>query len=414
MLKNVSYYLILLFLICLPLDHFYSEVFLIALTAHTALLARAADWKKLLDRKVLVLQVLYGVTLLTSLYSPYKSLALDDCFQQLPLLLFPWLCAVLAPVLIERRDQLLGAFCLSVTAVLLYLYADAIRVIAYFHLPLTDLFSTHFVNQQFSEPLGLHATYLSLYASLSLCWCIQQGLKRPRKNRYFVCAVFLCISLVQLSAKSAWIALALVGGLGFPYFFFSGRPRIAAFAASAVALGGLVLLLNGAFFHKRMIDDFKSDMVASKTENPMNQPRMVRWAAAWSLIKAAPLTGYGSGSEMPLLKTAYFEQGLYEPFLLKLNTHNQFLRWWLTSGIGGLAVYLALLGWALYKAISAHDLLWTGFMVMIITVSFAENILDVQHGLFFVSFFLSFFFFTKRPDHGSVCARVVQPLAYGQ
>ena len=38
MLKNVSFYLILLFLVSLPFDHFYSEVALIALTVHTVML----------------------------------------------------------------------------------------------------------------------------------------------------------------------------------------------------------------------------------------------------------------------------------------------------------------------------------------------------------------------------------------
>lgn len=401
MLKNVSYYLILLFLVCLPLDHFYSEAVLIALTAHTALLARREDWRRFLDARVLVLQALYGVVLLAALYSPYRQLALEDVFQELPLFLFPWLCAVLQPVLQRRRDQLLGAFCIACVAVLVYLYIDAARILYYYHLPVTDLFSDHFVNQQFTEPLGIHATYLSMYCVLSLFWCIRRSLDVPTPGRrvLLVCgALVLTLGLVQLSAKSVWMALLCMAAAGVPYFLFSGRQRVIAFVVSGAAITVLaVLLLQGAFFHKRMIEDFSRDMVADRSVNVENQSRMVRWGVAWSLIRAAPLAGYGAGSERPLLRDAYFRDGLYEPFLLGLNAHNQFLHWWLTAGLLGLAVYAGLLTWGLYKAVRARDLLWTGFMVMVIFTSFAENILDVQQGLFFVSFFFSFFYFSKRP-----------------
>ncbi|TDW96616.1 O-antigen ligase family protein [Dinghuibacter silviterrae] len=401
MLKNVSLYLILLFLVCLPLDHFYSEVALIALTGHTMLLARREDWEKFLDRRVLALQSLFGVILLATLYSPYKALALQDVFQALPLFLCPWLCAVLQPVLIANRDRIFGGLCLSCVAVLLYLYGDALYAIHYFHLPLRELFSDHFVNQQFTEPLGVHATYLSMYCALSLFWCIRRGLVARRPLLYFCGALLLSFGLVQLSAKCVWVVLVIMGAVVFPYYLTSSRQRIYAFAAAGVAalILGIVLLQSG-FFHKRMIDDFSRDLVANKTVNVENQSRMVRWGAAWSLIRSAPVAGYGWGTERPLLQDAYFRQGLYEPYLLGLNAHNQFLHWWITTGLLGLLVYTGLLGAALYTAFRARDLLWTGFLLLVIVVSLVENILDVQQGLFFVSFFFPFFFFSKRTLYG--------------
>jgi O-antigen ligase len=401
MLKNVSYYLILLFLVCLPLDHFYSEVVLVALTAHTALLAKREDWNRFLDARVLLLQALYGVVLVATLYSPYKQLAVQDVFQELPLFLFPWICAVLQPVLRKRKDDLLCAFCIACVAVLVYLYTDAARILYYYHLPLSELFSDHFVNQRFTEPLGIHATYLSMYCALSLFWCVRKGLGATTAGKQVLlvsCALVLTLGLVQLSAKSVWMALIGMITVGVPFFLFSGRRRVIAFVVSGVAVVVLaVILLQGAFFHKRMVEDFSRDMTPDRAANVENQSRMVRWGVAWSLIRSAPLAGYGAGSERPLLKDAYFRDGLYEPFLLGLNAHNQFLHWWLTTGLLGLGVYTGFLGWGLYRATRVRDLVWTAFMVMVIITSFAENILDVQQGLFFVSFFFSFFYFSKRP-----------------
>ena len=402
MLKNVSYYLTLLFLVCLPLDHFYSEVALIALAAHTVLLARKEDFRKLLDPRVLALQSLYAVTLIATAYSHYRQLGLEDWFQQLPLLLFPWLCAVLQPMLVRNRDRLLGGLCLSCLVVLVYLYAIALHTIGFFHLPLSELLSDHFINRDFTAPLLAHPTYLSMYCALSLFWCIRKGWYARRPALYVAAALLLTAGLVQLCVKSVWLVLIVMVVAGVPYFLFEGRRRLSAFVVSGLSMVVLtVVLLNGAFFHKRMVDDLSHDLIADRSVNLDNQSRLVRWEAAWSLIKAAPVLGYGSGSEMPLLKDTYFHQGLYEPFLLKLNSHNQFIRWWITAGLLGVIVYGGLLCWGLYSAIRTRDLLWTACMVLILAVSFTENLLDVQQGLFFVAFCLSFFRFTKRPSaHG--------------
>jgi O-antigen ligase len=408
MLKNVSFYLVLLFLVCLPLDHFYSEVALIALTAHTMLVARREDWERFLQPRVLVLQALFGVILVATLYSPYKTLALQDLFQALPLFLFPWLCAVLQPVLRVERERILGGFTIACVLVLLYLYADALRTIHYYHLPLGELFSDHFVNQQFTAPLGVHATYLSMYCALCLFWCIRRGLggSQPgvhaaRAALYFAGALILTFCLVQLSAKCVWIVLVVMGAVVFPLYVSSGRRRLPAFMISSlVAIVLAFVLLHGEFFHKRMIEDFNRDMVADQTVNIDNQSRMVRWSAAWSLTRSAPIAGYGWGTERPLLQDAYYRRALYEPYLLGLNAHNQFLHWWITTGLWGVLVYTGLLGTALYRAFRARDLLWTGFLLLVIAVSIAENILDVQQGLFFFSFFFSFFFFTNRTRYG--------------
>lgn len=402
MLKNASYYLILLFLVCLPLDHFYSEIALIALAVHTVLMARGEDYRKLLDPRVLALQSLYGVTLIATAYSRYRPLAFGDWFQQLPLLLLPWLCAVLQPVLIRNRDRLLGGLCVSCLLVLLYLYACAFHTLVYFHLPAGDLFSDHFTNRDFTAPLLTHPTYLSMYCALSLFWCIRKGWFARKPVWYFAAAFLLTAGLVQLCVKSVWLVLIGTVVLVLPYFLFEGRRRLTAFIVSGAVMAVLtVVLLNGAFFHKRMVDDLSSDLVADKSLNLDHQSRLVRWEAAWSLIKAAPVWGYGSGSEAPLLQDAYFHQGLYEPFLLHLNSHNQFIRWWITAGLFGVLVYAALLIWSLVSAIRARDLLWTTFAILILAVSFTENLLDVQQGLFFVAFFLSFFPFARRATPGS-------------
>ena len=379
MLKSVPYYLILLFLVSLPFDHFYSEAILVALTAYTVLLAKREDWKKWKDPRVLTLQILYGVTLLALAYGPSRAGASEVLFQQLPLLLFPWLCAVYAPTLIEKRNRLFDVFSITCVGIIVYLFVDAFTVIHFFKLPLTAIFSVDFTNQAFSAPLDMHATYLSLYVALCLFYCVQ-------KRRLWLIPV-LVLGLIQLSTKTVFagaIVMLVMQGLS--------RWRVVTLAALAGAI-----VLSGTALHKRMITDLRTDL------DPVPQKgfdtRLMRWEAAWSLVEAAPVGGYGVGSMQRMLSQTYLNKGMYQSYLYGVNTHNQFLGWWLSRGILGVLVYMGMLVWAFYKAFSARDPLWIGFLVLVTLVSFSENLLEVQHGLFFVAFFISFFPFTQRRSH---------------
>lgn len=406
MLKNVSYYLILFFLVCLPFDQFYSETALIALTAHTVLTGTRETFRKALDKRVLLLQAIYWITLLGVGYSRYPGPAFMECIQQLPLLLWPWLACVLQPVLQSRKNDLLGAFALSCCVTILFLFYNALQTIHYFHMGWGALFSHFFVNQNFSAPLELHATYLSAYAALSLVYLAARVFEEWRSSGAFRRLLYmggmliLTVGLVQLSAKSVLVGTWLVFIIGIPCFLFPARRRAAAFRIMAVLMFTFVLgavLLRAASFRTRMVTDLTRDLAQDRAADPLNEPRMVRWAVTWSLIRSAPVAGYGSGSEMPLLKDAYYRDRLYEPYLYGLNTHNQFLRCWLTTGMAGLLAYLGLLGFGFVQAWKRKDLVWTGFLVLVTTVSCAENILDVQKGIFWFSFFFAFFIFIREP-----------------
>jgi O-antigen ligase len=393
MWRKIDLYLFQLFLISLPFDHFYSEVALITLMGYTILVGKREDWKRVGNWKVWGVASLYGVTLLGSLYSKDKMAAAAVCFQQLPLLLFPLLAAYWQPLLQGYRIRLLNVFSWTIIGVMVYLFADALRVIHYFHLPLSVLFSDDFTNQHFSSPLDQHATYLSLYAGLCLGHLVQQGLRPTGAGRWlsWLGALILTLGLIQLSAKSVWIGLIGMGlwaSLTSIYGAYKRRFVVGVSFLVVVVVG--FLLWKGTFFQHRMIGDFQKDFTLANRES-----RLARWEAVSDEAATHPWWGYGTGMVQPMAEAAYFSHGLYEAYLLHLNTHNQFLSWWLSAGIIGLLVYLGWLCWGFYQAATSRDALWVGFMIMIACVSVGENILDVQHGLFFLSFFYTFFYFSS-------------------
>ena len=95
---------------------------------------------------------------------------------------------------------------------------------------------------------------------------------------------------------------------------------------------------------------------------------------------------------------------LYNSFLHNLNAHNEYLSFLIKSGVIGLLVYLAVLALGFRISLQQKDLLFFSFMVIITTVSFSENILDVDKGIIYYAFFYSFFIFS-----GARKMRVTKP-----
>jgi len=87
---------------------------------------------------------------------------------------------------------------------------------------------------------------------------------------------------------------------------------------------------------------------------------------------------------------------MYGAWLHSLNVHNQYLGLLINAGAVGLLVYLYTLYWGFRRAIKRKDIQLFAFIVIIAVVSFAEDILDVNKGIFFYAFFFSLLVLSKR------------------
>jgi O-antigen ligase len=122
----------------------------------------------------------------------------------------------------------------------------------------------------------------------------------------------------------------------------------------------------------------------------------MRWDVAREVIGKSPVIGHGAGTEIPLLQEKYFERKYYTSYLHRLNAHNEYLSFLIKSGILGLLAYIATLVYGFKIAIRKKDVVFFGLMMLIAVVSLSENILDVDKGVIFYSFFLSFFLFISE------------------
>ncbi len=404
--NKISYYHLACFLIALPFDFFYSEIILVSFGLHTLVHAEKAGMKNIFSKRVLILTSIYLLGLLAIFYSSDKPAGIDIVIRQLAILIFPVLFALTGLDLVKYKLNLICIFGFTCTATILYLYADAIRTIFYFHLPLSSLFTLIFMNHNFSIPIEMHATYLSVYTAFSLLaflYLIFGEQRLSKKWAYIFCAIILSAGLIQLSSRAVFIAFLIIVNLAFPFFLFKGKKRLMFFlAASFMSATMLIMIVKVDSFKTRYISEFKTDLTNNVKIIENTEPRLARWNSITELIKKSPVIGYGTGSEKNLMKEKYFEKGLYISYLNEFNTHSEYLNILIKTGVVGLTLFIHILYFGFASAIRKKDILFFSFMVIVTIVSVSENILDLNKGIFFYGFFFPFFLWSNSEERKNV------------
>ena len=411
--NKISFWHLACFLALLPFDFFYSQIVLISYTIHTIIHCKKERFSLLFTKPVLILTILYFLGLITILYSSDKQEGLNVTGRQTALFLIPVLLILNSLDLNKYKFLLLKVFAITCVVTVLYLYIDALKVIVYFHLPMTSLFSNMFINHNFSAPIELHATYMSMYVALSivilLYYLIQSG-SFWKRFFYVVGIGILSAGLVQLSSRAVVIALLIIINIAFPFFMLKGKKRLFFIVmATLFSAASIFLITTVNSFKVRYIGELKNDLTQVSVNNELLEPRIARWKLAVQLVKQSPIIGHGNGSEKGMLKQLYFENKLYISYLNEFNAHNQYLSFLLKTGIIGLLIYLYVLFFGFSLAVKKKDFLFLSFMIIVAVVSVSENILDVNKGVFFYSFFMSLFvlanssemFYKRQPEPAS-------------
>jgi O-antigen ligase len=393
--NKMSYYLVLLFLVSLPFDSFYSRVILIGLATHTAFHIKNRWFVELSKKDIYVLTSLYFLSLICFTYSVNVGEGGFDLTKELGILVFPLIFAFTTLDIFKYKNRFLFAFSLSCLVAVIFLYTKAFQVIIYFHLPFSFLFSESLLNQHFSQPLDLHATYFSMYLGVALIFLVNElnGSRSITVKTFFgILILVLIAALIQLASRSVFISMCIIM-FTYPFFVLRTNKRLLFILFVLLILSGAIIFIrNNEFFYERYMTDLKHDLNPNRSDGG----RAARWAAIKELIIKRPLLGYGTGSETQILKAKYLEKKMYTAYSLGLNSHNQYLGYCLRSGLIGLVVYLLALFFGFYQVVRRRDILFFGFLVIVSIVSFSENILDVNKGIFFYSFFFSFFVYSGR------------------
>lgn len=393
--NKVTLLLLGLFAASLPFDRFYSELVLLALLAHTAIQLRRERFRAFRLVEWLCQSSVWWLTVLFTAGSAFALQAFPFWERQAALVLLPLCLQLLRFDAARFRARLLEVFVAVNAAVALYLFTDAARTLRYYGQPPAALWSSAYLSHNFAAPLGIHATYLSLFFALSLTFAAQVVLsgraRRGRRLLFLAAILLLGCGLLQLASRAVLIGQLLVALLLLPAALPRRRQRTAWVIGLllAVAAGLWSLHHYAPLLYQRLVTDLGTDLGTRRDAGSVADPRGSRWRLAWALYREAPLLGQGSGSEVPLLRAAYFEHGLYDSYLHALNAHNQYLSLLLRHGALGLLAWLGSLAFFARRAWKGRDSLLGAFLLLLACTGLSENYLDVNKGIFFYAFFLS-------------------------
>ncbi|MES2274835.1 MAG: O-antigen ligase family protein [Bacteroidota bacterium] len=396
--NRISYYHLMLILVTLPFDQFFSHVILISFALHTLFTVDRQKIRAVFTTRNYILQAVFFLTLISLTYTAYPAIAGVDITRQLVILLFPVLFSLTSFNIVKYRHHLLLIFSMICVATIAGLYIHAFYIIRYFKLPISALFSNLFINHKFSNPINMHATFLSLQVAvaffyLSLLLCSERSLK----SRIFLIAacILLLTGIVQLGSKAVLVVILIGINIVIPYFLIPATKRfkyVLISSALSILLVASALSINS--FKTRFVTGLETDL-SNQIVNESVEPRIVRWQAAMHLVQKRPIAGYGAGSELKILGDEYFKEKLYISYLNNLNAHNQYITFLLTTGIIGLLVYLSTLYFGIKTAVKHRDMLFFIFILLIATVSLSESLLNAEKGVYFYSLFFSIFVFSN-------------------
>ncbi len=401
--NKITYYHLVAFVILLPFDRLYSELTLISLLLHSIIHVKKERLRNLFTLQNGLLTAAFLVGVLALAWSNDKSQGIKDLQRQSAILLFPAIFSLLAINFARYKKNILLFLAVSCTLTILYLYADAFRIILFYDMPLRSILSVSFINHNFSEPVGIHATYLSLYSTLSLSVVIRYLIEEKKSTRLWmgIMTLILLAGLVQLASKAVLISVLFYCCVTLPFIIKQPVLRKRIIAASIIMSALIIFSITHIdTLKRRYIENFRADLVRTSLDSEIAEPRLSRWKIALKLVGSSPAWGHGSGSEKRLLKEKYFDNKLYQSYLLELNTHNQYLSFLIKTGVLGLFVFLLVLIWGIRAALQNKDSIFACFLILVIFVSFSENILDVNKGIFFYAFFFTFFMSSGKPFPG--------------
>jgi O-antigen ligase len=265
-----------------------------------------------------------------------------------------------------------------------------------------DLFNYFHTSFHFTNPIGIHPSYIGMFVliSLAILLFVNDFCSRWWKL-LFVGILSLSILFLNSRLIQGLYFLLLIIYLWQLFKLKFKRLRIVIVSITTVLLLGALLfftLFKNTYLYQRLTKEMAWELsyeVGTKyNRNGSGDSRLARWDAAVELIKQKPILGYGVSMESKVLKQKYVEMEMFTAANEGYNAHNQFLGFSIEGGLIALILLCFYLGSNLVEAVKSKRSLELFFYLSIISICLVENYLLRNAGITFVSFFGTVFLFS--------------------
>lgn len=361
------------------------------------------------DRKLLVLPVLYGIYVISLIYTENFSFKYFE--QKASLLAFPLLFFLNSyKYNKETVNKTLLFFVIGCLVSAIYSYANAFLNALVFEnntfafKPQVDV-DVDFLESSIKGGNYFYGNYFSVlhqtvYYAMFLCLAIAILLFKSnilKRNIHRLLAIaFLSLTVLQVSSR-AGVATLFVIIIIYLYTKFSKKLFVVASAFVVLVMLPALLLLNPRL--KNAAKNIITSGVSFHNEdNNSASLRIMTWDASIQVIKNNPIIGVGVGDAYDALKEEYRKKRYVTPYRDTLNSHNQYFQFFVECGIVALIIFFSQL-LLLLKEIKLKKELGIIILMFLIIISFNalfESIFNHYSGIMFYSFFFCLLMISKH------------------
>lgn len=251
--------------------------------------------------------------------------------------------------------------------------------------------------------IGIHQLYFSQFYYLGLLITSYQIIQKRKSVFLFLELLFFIFFIILLGSITAIVITVATIFILITFFFSKETLLIKSLLILSLLIGGFFISKTTIVKSKikkldtiewslqKNIEKHKKFKEGFGKVNTLNL-RFLKWYSAKEIIEDNFFTGVGTGDGIDKLVEEYEKIEFKNGIEGRLNAHNQYLETFLKLGIFGLMSLLLLIIFALKFALKNQSY-FIFFIILFISISFVlESMLERQHGVLFMCFFLPLFY----------------------
>ena len=346
--------------------------------------------------------MLFIILIVGLLYTTDLKEGVNIVERHLSLLIAPIITISIIQFSVKQQQLLLDVFIGMAT--LVGLYCIGVAILHYINtgtvytLTQKDHFVyNHFMHQRLTAPVQLHAIYYTFFISVANVSILNQLLSKnlifSLKKKILYASIFLFFCLLIFLLKSSLFAFVFPVGCLILLFVRFRKKILSSTKLKLIVVG--VGLISGVFMYqgvKTKIETFSTTYNLSDDHLSPLTMRLAMWECSWEVVKSNWLLGVGTGDGKEVTLAKYQQMGFNIGFQDKFNTHNMYLQYWLSNGIGVFLLFLTILIFLFIKAIKSKNLIFFLFILFFSFFCLTESTMLRQKGIVFFVFLSTMFY----------------------
>lgn len=371
--KTAVYFLYLLAFAC-SLYMFEAVQAIIMSVASLFLLLQYNSKKRLLSIKTVPFVLSFFILLGFNLFY-YNSKSLQVIANSFLIFIVPLFSTFLydSSFFKQQQEKILLVYSFCVALISTYIIIFYINDIPNHH------FNWYYARFNLENNIDIHGTYISLWIAVAFLFLFSFLIKSPNivlklKILLIVISIILLASLVIVNTRMILFSTLFLTGLNC-YFFFYKKGKLNA----KMILLPLVLLFVGVIF---LSQRYKDDIQFLNKNKIENSSRYTLCFCSLKVIAGSHYLGTDNGSIQSKLNACYDEYGFDDLSKENLNSHNQYLDYFMKGGLLLFIAFISTLFIKLQSTLKSNNYFYFSICLLFTFSFLTENILVRQYGIY--------------------------------